>query len=187
VQDTEITAAALAAGRGDQAAAATFIGATQVEVRQFLRHVAGTRDADDLVQETYLRAWRSLPGFAARSSARTWLFSIARRVAVDHVRSAVARPRTAQLRDWQSAAEAATAGTGPRHDESTLVRMLIDRLTPERREAFVATQMLGLSYAEAAEVFDCPVGTIRSRVARARADLVTAMTDEGLGRRRSAG
>jgi RNA polymerase sigma-70 factor (ECF subfamily) len=53
------------------------------------------------------------------------------------------------------------------------LRHLLDTLAPDRREAFIATQVLGLSYAEAAEVCGCPVGTIRSRVARAREDLVT--------------
>jgi RNA polymerase sigma-70 factor (ECF subfamily) len=55
------------------------------------------------------------------------------------------------------------------------VRALIAGLEPERREAFVLTQVVGLSYAEAADVCSCPVGTIRSRVARARADLVDAL------------
>jgi len=55
------------------------------------------------------------------------------------------------------------------------VRALIAGLEPERREAFVLTQIIGLSYAEAADVCDCPLGTIRSRVARARADLVAAL------------
>jgi RNA polymerase sigma-70 factor (ECF subfamily) len=49
---------------------------------------------------------------------------------------------------------------------------LLDMIDPDRREAFVLTQVAGLSYDEAAVVLDCPVGTIRSRVARARADLV---------------
>ena len=57
---------------------------------------------------------------------------------------------------------------------------LLARLSPERREAFVLTQVLGLSYAEAAEVCGCPVGTIRSRVARARMDLMGRL--ENLGR-----
>jgi RNA polymerase sigma-70 factor (ECF subfamily) len=52
---------------------------------------------------------------------------------------------------------------------------VLDRLDPERREAFVLTQLIGLPYAEAAEVVGCPIGTIRSRVARARADLVEAL------------
>ena len=52
---------------------------------------------------------------------------------------------------------------------------VLDRLEPERREAFVLTQLIGLPSAEAAEVVGCPIGTIRSRVARARADLVEAL------------
>ena len=54
---------------------------------------------------------------------------------------------------------------------------LLARLDADRREAFVLTQLLGLPYAEAADVAGCPVGTIRSRVARARADLVDALSD----------
>lgn len=60
--------------------------------------------------------------------------------------------------------------------ESVAMRALVAALEPQRREAFVLTQVLGLSYAEAADVCSCPLGTIRSRVARARADLV-----EGIG------
>jgi RNA polymerase sigma-70 factor (ECF subfamily) len=52
---------------------------------------------------------------------------------------------------------------------------LLTRLAPDRREAFVLTQLLGLPYAVAAEVAGCPVGTIRSRVARARADLIGSL------------
>ncbi|MBG0563659.1 sigma-70 family RNA polymerase sigma factor [Actinoplanes aureus] len=183
-----ITAAALAAGQGCQASAATFIRATQAEVHRFLVHLVGPREADDLAQETYLRALRSLPRFAARSSARTWLFSIARRVAVDHVRAAMARPRIVHVADWRATVETHGPAVDARIDEQTALRQLLDGLAPERREAFLVTQMLGLSYAEAAEVCGCPVGTIRSRVARARADLVAAMaanTSEP-ARRRSA-
>ena len=57
------------------------------------------------------------------------------------------------------------------------LRALLDVLDHDRREAFVLTQLVGLSYAEAADVCGCPVGTIRSRVARARGDLVTAFGD----------
>jgi RNA polymerase sigma-70 factor (ECF subfamily) len=58
---------------------------------------------------------------------------------------------------------------------SIATRALVAALEPERREAFVLTQVVGLSYAEAADVCACPVGTIRSRVARARADLIDAL------------
>ncbi|MFI5934342.1 sigma-70 family RNA polymerase sigma factor [Actinoplanes sp. NPDC051494] len=181
--DDEVTRWALAAGRGDADAAAAFIRATQRQVWRFLRHLAGPGDIEDLTQETYLRALRSLPGFAGRSTARTWLFTIARRVAADHVRAAVTRPRTATVEDWQSAADAATAADRPRFEEDVALRDLLAGLAPERREAFVATQLLGLSYAEAAEVCDCPVGTIRSRVARAREQLMVTLAESGHDRR----
>ena len=180
--DHQVTRWAHRAGRGDQQAAAAFVRALQGPVWRFLVHLAGPADAEDLAQETFLRALRSLPGFAGRSSARTWIFTIARRVAVDHVRAATARPRVAALPDWQTAAEAAGAVTAG-GDDGVALRGLIAGLAPDRREAFVATQVLGLSYAEAAEVCGCPVGTIRSRVARAREDLVAAWAGDARGRR----
>jgi RNA polymerase sigma-70 factor (ECF subfamily) len=173
----EITRSALAARTGDRAAAEAFVRATQHDVQRLLAHLAGAAEADDLTQETFLRAMRSLPGFAGRSSARTWLLSIARRVAVDHVRAAVRRPRTAALEAvGPGALERADTGHGSRFEDGVLLRRLLDALPADRREAFVATQVLGLSYAEAAEVCDCPVGTIRSRVARAREDLTAALS-----------
>jgi RNA polymerase sigma-70 factor, ECF subfamily len=172
---TDLTGLALAAGRGDRAAMTEFVRATQRDVMRFLGPLTAASDVEDLTQETFLRALRSLPDFAGRSSARTWLFAIARRVAADHVRGAARRPRVAATGDWQATAEAAGAAGAPRLDEHVALTGLLAGLDPERREAFVATQVLGLSYAEAAEVCDCPVGTIRSRVARAREDLVTAL------------
>lgn len=174
--DETVTRLALAAKTGDRRAATRFVEATQRDVHRFLAYLVGPGEADDLAQETYLRAMRSLPRFAARSTARTWLLAIARRVAADHLRSAARRPRQARLEDWQSAAEVAAFRQGTLGlDEQVALRDLLDGLAPQRREAFIATQLLGLSYAEAAEVCNCPVGTIRSRVARAREDLVAGM------------
>jgi RNA polymerase sigma-70 factor (ECF subfamily) len=177
--EDDLTELALRAGRGDNAAATELIRATQRDVLRFLAPLAAGADLEDLTQETYLRALRSLPVFAGRSSARTWLFAIARRVAADHVRRATRRPRIAALPDWQATAELAGASQSPRFDEHQALTALLVALTQERREAFVATQILGLSYAEAAVVCECPVGTIRSRVARAREDLVAALAEGG--------
>ncbi|MBF9130918.1 sigma-70 family RNA polymerase sigma factor [Plantactinospora sp. S1510] len=172
--DATVTELALAAGRGDREAAAAFVAATQRDVWRFLAHLFSPAEADDLTQETYLRALRSLPKFAGRSSATTWLFAIARRVAVDQARGAAARPRLVADSDWQTIGRATESS---RFEEGVVLRHLLDGLSVERREAFVATQVLGLSYEEAARVCDCPVGTIRSRVARAREDLVAAMAE----------
>ncbi|HET9256459.1 MAG TPA: sigma factor, partial [Pseudonocardiaceae bacterium] len=74
--DAHVTALALAASAGDRDALAAFIRATQRDVFRFLSHLSDRDEAEDLTQETYLRALRALPGFAGRSSARTWLLSI---------------------------------------------------------------------------------------------------------------
>ena len=173
--DAHTTALAFAAGAGDRAAVAAFVRATQRDVYRFLTHICGRGEAEDLTQETYLRALRSLPSFAGRSSARTWLLSIARRVAADHLRWTVARPRTTAVEDWDAVAAVNPAHRRSGFDEGVLLRELVAGLEPDRRDAFVLTQVLGLGYAAAAEVCGCPIGTIRSRVARAREDLVRAM------------
>ncbi len=185
--DVQTTALARAASAGDRAALAAFIRATQRDVYRFLSHLCDRGEAEDLTQETYLRALRALPRFAGRSSARTWLLSIARRVAADQVRRTVTRPRTTPVEDWDT-----VVATNPTHrrsgfDESVLLRELVAGLDPDRRDAFVLTQMLGLGYAAAAEVCGCPVGTIRSRVARAREDLVRAMNAPELPGRSATG
>ena len=81
-----VTALALAAGRGDRGALEQFIRATEKDVWRTVAFLADPGSADDLTQETYLRALSALPRFAGRSSARTWLLSIARRVVVDQIR-----------------------------------------------------------------------------------------------------
>jgi RNA polymerase sigma-70 factor (ECF subfamily) len=182
---------ALAARDGDQAAAARFVRATQADVWRLVAHLGGREAADDLTQETYLRAFRALPRFAGRSSARTWLLVIARRACADHIRAAIRerRLRPAQAPWGLSAARPAASGPHPdgpagspslaRPDlvtpdigDGVALRALLAGLEPARLEAFVLTQLIGLSYAEAAQVSGCPVGTVRSRVARAREDLV---------------
>ena len=172
--DAAVTAWAMAAGRGDPDAISAFVRATQADVHRFLVHLSGPADAEDLAQETYLRALRTLGSFEGRASARTWLLSVARRVAADAVRTAVRRPRTRGVEDWEMLADRTTGHRSGAH-EAVLLRSLVDGLDPDRREAFVLTQMIGLGYAEAADVCDCPVGTIRSGVARARDDLVRAL------------
>jgi RNA polymerase sigma-70 factor (ECF subfamily) len=173
----EVTACAVAARRGDRDALERFIAATQRDVWRFVAHLDSPASADDLTQETYLRALRSLPGFAGRSAARTWLLAIARRVVIDHIRQAKVRPRTTAVDDWRGVVEEnQSAVSVPGFDEGIALADLLSRLDPQRREAFVLTQITRLPYREAAEVCGCPVGTIRSRVARARDDLIRLLS-----------
>ncbi|QDY78266.1 sigma-70 family RNA polymerase sigma factor [Streptomyces qinzhouensis] len=187
-RDAQITGWALAAGSGDRRATELFVEATYEDVRRFVSRLTyggpgsiGTPGgADDLAQETYARALTSLSGFAGRSSARTWLLTIARRVVVDGIRRAAARPRIADTADdWLGAAERAQQRRHtPGFEESVAFRDALRALEPGRRQAFVLTRLLGLSYAEAADLLGCPVGTIRSRVARARRELAEVWLDQ---------
>ncbi|MFN8032066.1 MAG: RNA polymerase sigma factor SigC [Mycobacterium sp.] len=170
--DDRVTSLALAAGRGDTAALEAFIRATERDVWRTVAFLGDPGNADDLTQETFLRALGSLPRFSGRSSARTWLLSIARRVVVDQIRRNQARPRSAYSVDLDHVLD--TRRSAARFEDIIEIRMLLDGLDPDRRDALMLTQVLGLSYAEAAEVCGCPVGTIRSRVARARDDLMSA-------------
>lgn len=167
-----LTGLALAAGRGDRAALDQFIRTTERDVWRTVAFLADPGSADDLTQETYLRVIGALPRFAGRSSARTWLLSIARRVVVDQIRRNQARPRTTSQVDLE--ALPTSPQIAGRFEEIVEIRMLLDGLSPDRRDALVLTQVLGMSYDEAAEICGCPLGTIRSRVARAREDLIAA-------------
>jgi len=178
VPDEDITRDAFRAARGDQAAAERFVVATQRQLHRLLSYLSSPGVAEDLMQETYLRAFAALPGYEGRSPARMWLLAIAKRVAADHLRANRRRPAISQVEDWVTTAEQNGAAT-PDHGRLVVMRRLIAELDEERREAFVLTQMLGMSYADAAEVCDCAVGTIRSRVFRAREDLTAALTSTG--------
>jgi RNA polymerase sigma-70 factor (ECF subfamily) len=177
VDDALLTELALAARHGRSEDVEAFVRATQRDVWRFVAHLAGTDAADDLAQETFLRALRSLPGFAGRSSARTWLLSIARRTVIDRYRSAAVRPRCADVPDWEEAVERHRPAVTGGFEDGIALGDLLARVPEQRREAFVLTQVVGMSYGEAAEVAGCPIGTVRSRVARAREQLVALLRE----------
>ncbi|NNE95963.1 MAG: sigma-70 family RNA polymerase sigma factor [Acidimicrobiales bacterium] len=168
------TALALQARDGDQLAAEAFIRASQQAVLDVCRHLGDPDNADDLAQEVYVRALRSLPRFRNDGSARAWLMTIARNTCADAVRSRSRR----RLRI--SPAELPDPGV-PDRSGTVDNDLLLAALSPERREAMVLTQLVGLSYADAARVIGVPIGTVRSRVARARGDLLEALREPDNG------
>ncbi|MFI9153605.1 sigma-70 family RNA polymerase sigma factor [Streptomyces sp. NPDC053367] len=171
--DESTTAWALTAARtGDPAAADLFVRALHRDVQRYVARLCADPEAvDDLAQDTFLRALGSLHRFEGRCSARVWLLSIARRAVMDSHRHTFTRPRPADVPDWRRAVERAQPRDLPGFEDGVALLDLLSALPPDRREAFVLTQLLGLPYAEAARLSGCPVGTIRSRVARARATL----------------
>jgi RNA polymerase sigma-70 factor (ECF subfamily) len=166
---------------GDSRALEVFVENSYDQVWRLCASLVGDENADDLSQETFAQAVRALPRFRGESSARTWLFAIARHICLDELR---ARSRRRCREGPMSSDQGATA-TDP--SGALPLAELIGALDLDRRTAFVLTQVLGLSYAEAARVCACPLGTIRSRVARARAELVALLkrSDQDGGHRRS--
>jgi RNA polymerase sigma-70 factor, ECF subfamily len=169
--DDLLTELAVSARDGSPADLEAFVLAAYPCVRRFVSYLTDPQSADDLAQETFLRVFGSLRTFAARSCARSWLLSIARRVVVDRFRYTAARPAVADLPDWQSVVERRRLAGTPSPEDEVVLADLLAYLPGERRMAFVLTQLIGLPYTEAAEVLGCPVGTVRSRVARARLQL----------------
>src|SRR3954467_215210 len=103
------TELALRARAGDAGAQTAFVRATQAEVWRFTAALVDPGAADDLTQETFLRAFKALPGFGGRSSARTWLLGIARRTCADPLRAVIRRRRL----DARLAAQATTELPAP--------------------------------------------------------------------------
>ena len=178
-----LTRLALDARDGDEVALAGFVRASQADVHRLAAHLVDPQSADDVTQEVYLRAIPALARYRAEAPARLWLLTIARRTCAD-----VIRRRGRQRRLWQrlvSQPDPARVEVAAAPQGGVDLAALLDGLDPDRRRAFVLTQVLGLGYAEAAEVAGVPVGTIRSRVSRARGDLAAALAadldDEATG------
>jgi RNA polymerase sigma-70 factor (ECF subfamily) len=161
----ELDELALAARDGNRFALDSFTRKMLPAVQSLCRHLGDPDTADDLVQETYARMMRSLTNFRGDGSARSWLLCIARNTCADATRVRKRRRARDAFVEVPDAADGPPAGW-------TEVTSVLQSLSLERRQAFVLTQILDLPYQDAAEILDCPIGTIRSRVARAREDLL---------------
>jgi RNA polymerase sigma-70 factor, ECF subfamily len=137
-----------------------------------------TRDvnhADDLVQETILRAWAALDRFEPGSNMKAWLFTILRHCAMKaHSR----RSRCVEDPDGSYVERLQTAPDQHLRLDIQDTLKALEKLRPERREALILVAAEGLSCEEVAQISGIPAGTVRSRVARARADLARLLAIE---------
>jgi len=174
----ELTRLALAARDSRDAwAVEDFVRAVQGDVWRLCAHLGDRDRADDLAQDCFVRILKSLRSFRGDAPVRPWVFTIVRRVVADDI---AARQR--RRREPVSPAPRVV----PDHQGEIALELLLHELDSDRREAFVLTQLLGFSYADAAEALGCPIGTIRSRVARAREDLVRTLEPDLAAERREA-
>lgn len=138
-------------------------------LRAFGRSLSGNRDlADDLVQETLMKAWAARKRFQAGTNMRAWTFIILRNLFLSQMRRARFRGEW----DEQSAAKLLAApASQDRHIELADMQRALLHLPQPQREALILVGAGGFAYEEAAEICGCAVGTIKSRVARGRAAL----------------
>jgi RNA polymerase sigma-70 factor (ECF subfamily) len=135
-------------------------------LRAFAVSLCGDRDrADDLVQETLFKAWNHLDSFKEGTNLKAWLFTILRNTYFSERRK---RKREVEDADGSYAARLSSRPEQPGHMEMRDFQAALSQLPDDQREALVLVGAAGFSYEEAAEISKCAVGTIKSRVNRAR-------------------
>lgn len=135
-------------------------------LRAFAVSLCGNPDrADDLVQETLVKAWSNLGSFVEGTNLPAWLFTILRNIYYSEYRK---RRREVADSDGAIAAKLATAPAQNGHMDLLDFRAALQQLPTDQREALILIGASGLSYEEAAQICGCAVGTMKSRVNRAR-------------------
>jgi RNA polymerase sigma-70 factor (ECF subfamily) len=133
--------------------------------------------AADLVQETYLRALKAKESLRPDSNVKSWLFTILRNIWLNQLRHELAGPKIAELDSDDNLADVAVATTDDPHDlyvkrlQRERVRTAIQQLPIEFREIIILREYEELSYSEIANLLQCAMGTVMSRLARARSRL----------------
>ncbi len=164
--------------RGDRAAFDLLVLKYQHRIVKLVsRYVYDGTEALDVAQEAFLKAWRALPNFRGDSAFYTWLYRIAINTAKNHLVAQSRRPASHGLdlqdpEQYEMDARLADTDTPERlllteEIRQTVIRA-IDELPDELRTAIMLRELEGLTYEEIAEAMECPIGTVRSRIFRAR-------------------
>ena len=168
-----------AAQAGDRSALDTLLRRHYDRVHAVCRRIAGSRrDADDAAQEAMIGIVRGLAKFDGRSAFSTWAYRIATNAALDELRRRSRRPALHAVTDEGSPPVIADP-TAERETEAVVDRASLDAalagLAADFRAAVVLRDVADLDYAEIAEVLQIPVGTVKSRIARGRAQLAESL------------
>ena len=172
MSDQEIVAAA---ATGDERAFATLVRLHADAVYGHAFRFFGDRQiAEDATQEVFVKVFRTITTFDGRARFSTWLYRVTRNVCLDMAR---AGKRVPQPVDPVSLEPLSSADFADDVVLASALEQAMRVLAPEDRDALGAVTLFGLSYAEAAETLGVPVGTVKSRVFRARRTLTTVLRD----------
>jgi RNA polymerase sigma-70 factor (ECF subfamily) len=147
--------------RGDERAATELVGRHAQALARFAASFGATDAVDDLVQDTFVRAFQSLDGFRGESSFRTWLFTIERRLLLDRRRAEKRRPSGVEVQEGDAATEYDALDSMVADEAAERVRRAMTRLSPTQREVFALRVAQGLSYKEIAELVGTTEGAAR--------------------------
>jgi len=158
-----------------------------------LRMTRNPSDAEDLVQETYLRAYRGFGGFKDGTNLKAWLYKILTNTFINSYRSKKRRPEQVDLDDTEDfflfrrlgGLEAAEAGRTPESEvlesiPDEVVKEALESLPEQFRMAVLLADVEGFSYKEIAEIMDVPIGTVMSRLHRGRKQLQQRLWNFGI-------
>lgn len=160
----------------DQAQFQGELSALVPNLRAFARSLSGNADAaDDLVQETLVKAWKSRASFAPGSNLKAWLFTILRNTFLSERRK---RKYEVHDVDGRLAGQLSVDGEQSGHMDLLDFSKAFANLPEEQREALILVGAEGFAYEEAARMCGCAVGTIKSRVNRARVKLIELLDAE---------
>jgi len=149
-----------------------------------VRFVRSTAEAEDIAQEAFLRAYRGLPGFKREARFSTWLYRITWNLCADWMRRQRGlRRASAPLEDAREVADGAADVEGDlvHAQEKRAVRAAVDRLDGKYRDVVTLLYYQKLSYEEIADVLQCPLKTVETRLYRARRMLKASLEKAGLG------
>jgi len=170
---------------GDKQAFNLLVAKYQYKIQNLIsRFIKDRSEQEDVAQEAFIKAYRAIGNFRGDSAFYTWLYRIAVNTAKNHLVGAGRRPPTQDIEPDESSAVGASKGlielNSPeailQNDELvSIIRAAIRDLPEELRQAITLREFDGLSYEDIAEVMECPIGTVRSRIFRAREAIEHAM------------